>query len=217
MHDHIDIYCERSAPGLLDEPLNLVSNAAFLVASVMAFMLARREKATSPGIVFLIVMIALIGIGSSLFHSFANTWSKFADVIPIVIFQIGFIAVYASRVMSLNKRRTVVLVAGFFALSFASGFIPYDWLNGSLSYSPALIFLLGLGIYHMRTGKNEPYALLMAGGVFILSLMFRSIDMAVCDHLPIGVHYFWHMLNGVVLYLSVRAIIKNYCTPTAPP
>lgn len=31
--DYVDLYCERLAPGLFGEPLNLLSNLAFLVAS----------------------------------------------------------------------------------------------------------------------------------------------------------------------------------------
>lgn len=45
--------------------------------------------------------------------------------------------------------------------------------------------------------------------VFLASLTFRSIDDAICSHVAIGTHFLWHILNGVVLYLSMRALILN--------
>jgi hypothetical protein len=38
-----------------------------------------------------------------------------------------------------------------------------------------------------------------------VSLVFRSIDMAVCDAMPLGTHFLWHSLNGLALYLLLRA------------
>jgi hypothetical protein len=37
----------------------------------------------------------------------------------------------------------------------------------------------------------------------------RSIDGAVCAYVPMGTHFLWHLLNGIVLYLSMRALILN--------
>lgn len=44
MNDFIDIYCERTAQGFWNEPLNALTNAAFLIAAYCAYRLARREK-----------------------------------------------------------------------------------------------------------------------------------------------------------------------------
>jgi hypothetical protein len=57
--------------------------------------------------------------------------------------------------------------------------------------------------------KTEPMALLLATGVFTLSLVLRSMDMEVCPSISIGTHMFWHLLNGVVLYLTTRAFVRN--------
>jgi len=214
MNSFIDIYCERTQAGLWDEPLNALSNAAFIIAAVAALVLARRYKALNAQTVLLIALLAIIGIGSTLFHTFANTWSKFADVLPIVIFQISFIIIYARSVMRLGGVKSAGLVALFFAGSVAAGMMPYDWLNGSIGYAPALLFLIGFGLYHKRAHKNEPAIYLIAAALFALSLSFRSVDNAVCDALPIGVHYMWHILNGAVLYLSIRGVIVN--TGTKP-
>lgn len=210
MTDFIDIYCERTMPGLLDEPLNALSNAAFFIAAFAALILAKQQKAISLQTCLLIALVTAIGIGSSLFHTFANTWSKFADVIPILLFQISFIIIYARHVIELSSLKITGLVALFFAASVVAGMMPYDWLNGSLGYAPALMFLIGYGIYHWRAQKAEPFILLITAFVFSVSLTFRSIDMWVCPYLAIGVHYMWHILNGVTLYLTMRALLVNW-------
>jgi hypothetical protein len=44
-----------------------------------------------------------------------------------------------------------------------------------------------------------------AAATLAVSLVFRSIDMAVCDAVPLGTHFLWHSLNGLALYLLLRA------------
>jgi hypothetical protein len=33
--------------------------------------------------------------------------------------------------------------------------------------------------------------------------------MQFCPEMPVGLHFLWHMLNGLVLYLTARAYILN--------
>jgi hypothetical protein len=63
--------------------------------------------------------------------------------------------------------------------------------------------------YHFLQSKRERFLLLATMAVFLASLTFRSIDDAICSHVAIGTHFLWHILNGVVLYLSMRALILN--------
>ncbi|TMJ35565.1 MAG: hypothetical protein E6G89_18315, partial [Alphaproteobacteria bacterium] len=78
----IDAYCERLGPGLLAEPLNALSNAAFFIAALWAASAARR-RGSEPIIWLLIALVFVIGLGSLAFHIFANSWSSLADVLPI--------------------------------------------------------------------------------------------------------------------------------------
>jgi hypothetical protein len=39
MDTYMDAYCERTAPGLLNEPLNAITNASFLIAAWAAYYL----------------------------------------------------------------------------------------------------------------------------------------------------------------------------------
>lgn len=150
-----------------------------------------------------------IGIGSSLFHTFATPWALVLDVVPILLFQIWYIWLYSRRVVGMGFVYSGVFLAGFFLTSnFSRQFT--DILNGSLSYAPAFLVLTGLGIYHHQQQKRDRWVLLAAAGVFLLSLFFRTLDSFICPYFTIGTHFLWHLLNGSLLYLSARGLILNW-------
>ncbi|MEG4029894.1 MULTISPECIES: ceramidase domain-containing protein [unclassified Microcoleus] len=209
MNDYIYLYCERLIPGLWSEPLNAISNVSFIIAAWAIWQLARRHHKISPGIWILIALTTSIGIGSFLFHTFATRWANLLDVIPILVFQLCFIWLYSRRVVRMNQGYAGVLLAAFFFVSdFSKQFT--NILNGSLSYAPAFLVLLGLGLYHYRQQKREPFILLAATGVFLLALAFRTLDRAICPFFSTGTHFLWHLCNGVLLYLSARSLLLNW-------
>lgn len=207
---HLDLYCERLGPGFWAEPLNAVSNAAFLVSAWLQWRLARsRPGGVSGRAGLLIALVAAIGVGSFLFHTLALYWAMLADVIPIFIYQLVFLVVYLQGVTRLRPLQVMGWVGLFLLASVGFGSLPQAWLNGSLSYAPALLFVAGLGVHHLRSGRHAPWSMLIAAGAFVLALTFRCVDMAVCPGFPWGTHYAWHTLNAVVLYASTRAFVLN--------
>jgi len=207
----VDLYCERLSTAFWAEPVNALSNFAFLLAAYFLWRLPLPQGRS--GVVMsriLTLMVAVIGVGSFLFHTVAQRWALFADVIPISVYQVLFLAFYVRKVARCNWLVTMCWVVFFFVVTYGVGRLPEQWLNGSVaSYGSAWLFIGGLGVYHWRMRKIEPMALVLATGVFTLSLVLRSMDMAVCPAIPLGTHMFWHLLNGVVLYLTTRAFIFN--------
>ena len=204
----IDLYCERIGAGLLAEPINTLTNAAFFIAAWAAWSLARRSHGLSTALWVLIALSIAIGTGSALFHTFATGWTRILDEVPILLFQLWFLWLYARRIMRLRTVLAAAAIAAYVAAALFSRQFPH-LLNGSLVYAPALVLLLGLGLYHFVQHKAGRYLLLATTGVFLVALAFRSIDEAACPHIPIGTHFLWHVLIGVVLYLSMRALILN--------
>ncbi len=209
MNQFIDNYCERMGPGLFNEPMNAVTNIAFIIAAMMVVRLAKRENALNQHTKILASLIALIGIGSFLFHTFATRWAMMTDTIPILIYQIAFLCIYASAIIKRGPTLTYGMLGGFLVLVFGCGFLPRDLLNGSVAYAPAFVFLVVLGFYHWAAGKREEYLLITTAPIFLMSLMFRTFDNLFCDVFPIGTHYIWHVLNAFVLYLTARAYVIN--------
>ncbi len=39
----------------------------------------------------------------------------------------------------------------------------------------------------------------IGAGLLIVSLTFRTLDGPLCDSLPVGTHFLWHLLNATML------------------
>lgn len=232
----IDAYCERTDAAFWSEPLNAGSNAAFLVAALAAFRLWRRAGGWDRPAVAMIAIVAIVGVGSFLFHTFANRWSLTADVLPITIFIYGYFALAMIRFFGLGIMTAGAVTIGFALLNAAFvrgwktvvGRSGVDWTNGSVGYFPAALAILAVGgLLFWRTWRRplgDPeaaraeragQALLLAAAVFSISLVFRSIDLAVCSWTAVGTHFLWHVLNAVVLFTLIKAAIDFNAAPAA--
>jgi Ceramidase len=203
---YIDLYCERLAPGVFGEPANTLSNAAFFIAAWLLARDARHLRAWRPHIALLVALIVLVGIGSTVFHTVATTWAQWLDLGPILLFQLAFLWIYALRVLRWTPLPSALLVAAFLAVALYARQFPEPF-NGSITYVPAILAIFALGLHHRAIHPGEPPLLLLAAGVFTVSLFLRTIDAAACERFPLGTHFFWHVLNGVVLYLAVRSLL----------
>lgn len=201
----IDIYCERTAPGLWGEPWNALSNVGFLIAGFVG--LKAWKKGGGKWLCLASLFVLLTFVGSVLFHTFANQWSHFADLLPILLFMLTAVAFSFRAVLKFTVPATVAITAGFLALTLAGEFGPFhNLLNGSGVYLPTLALLgtLGAGL----TVKQSPHARHYVGGfaVFAVSLTARTLDAPLCASFPHGTHFIWHLLNGTLLAILLRAM-----------
>ncbi len=211
MTDMMDVYCERVGPGLLAEPLNAVSNTSFLLAAWAAWVLAKRTGTLSAGVRVLIALAASVGIGSILWHTYPTMLTLILDIVPILIFIICYIWLYTRNVVGMRSPFAVACAAAFVLGTFF--FIQYaDVLHGALVYAPGLMVTLVLGVFHATQRMVARFTLLAAAGVYMAALFFRTIDNEVCPALPIGTHFLWHILIGVVTYLAMRCLILSTST-----
>lgn len=213
----IDAYCERLGPGPWGEPVNALTNLAFILAALASWRLARRSGALTGGTAGLIGLMLAVAAGSALFHTFATTWARVLDAVLILGFQLGFLWRYLRRVTLLSPSRAALAVGGLLAASIAARFVPNanEW---SVQYAPAAVGLIVLGAYHLRSRKRAPLALLAAAGTFLMALTFRTIDGPFCPSFPLGSHFLWHVLDALVMYLAIAGLVPNLPPRTpAPP
>jgi hypothetical protein len=204
----LDLYCERLGPGLLAEPVNALTNLAFLLAAWAVWKSARDAQRLGPGVWLLIALMTAIGLGSGLFHTLATPRARLADELPILLFQLSYVWLYGRRVIGLGKGGALLLLVALLVLALGGRQFP-DVLNGSLVYAAALAFIIGLGAYHFIAAKRHRTLLLSAAALLAVSIFLRTIDNAVCDAFPLGTHFLWHLLNAAVLYLAGRALLAN--------
>src|SRR5690606_37581483 len=133
---------------------------------------------------FLIVLMAAIGTGSLLFHTFAIVWAAMADTGPIGLFILSYFAGAMNRFADLGWGRAVALtllfVVGMGLLSWALRLTVGPYLGGSQSYIPAFVALLGVGLWLGGRGHPAGRFLLAAAGLFATSLAFRTVDRPLC-------------------------------------
>lgn len=210
----VDIYCERTSAEFWAEPVNAFSNLSFIVAALAIVWLMRRTGARASGpALFLSINLVGIGLGSFLFHTLANRLMMLADLLPIFIYQIAFLLFYARCVAGCKALTVAGLLILFLLANLGFMQLPGAWLNGSLVYGGALLFILAIAIYHQTSGKREPAILYLAVVVFLIALVCRSLDQWICPCLPLGTHFLWHLLVGGVLYLTTRAYLLNQPPP----
>lgn len=202
----IDLYCERIGPEFWSEPFNAVSNLAFFVAAYFAWQLGRGMQMLNASVWWLIALILAIGFGSFLFHTLATPRAMAADVAPILMFQLSYLWIYIGAVMQRGRAAQGLAVSGLVVLLLLSTPL-YKYASGTPVYLPALLVLLTLGIHHVRQAHAGRSLLLAAAAVLALSMTARTLDPMVCSQFPIGTHFLWHLLNGVVLYLVIRGLL----------
>nr|BFE63050.1 ceramidase domain-containing protein [Dactylosporangium thailandense] len=192
----MDGYCERLGPGLWAEPLNAVSNAAFLVAC--AVLLVRTRHRTLP------ILLGVVGLCSLSFHTFADGFTAALDSLSILVFVLVAVVLLATYGLGVRPGRAWLAAPAFVAFAalvdvlLARAGRQYT-LGG---YLPALLGLAGFAV----ALRSRPLA--VAAGVFAVSLTLRTLDEPLCGTVPIGLHWAWHCLNAVVLSLVARAVNK---------
>lgn len=208
-------YCERAGDaGLWAEPLNFITNAFFLLFAWFGWRILHRQPdwslRTMGDIWVLVIAMALIGLGSGLWHSWAAPgWTVIVDVVPIALFiNVYLFSLYRRRI-GLSWPGCIAVWFVFTALNQTVQFtLPAETLNGSLMYLPTLGLMLVSAAWLRRIDARQGKALLGITALFTLSLTFRTLDRTLCDTIPFGTHFLWHMLNAVVLYQLVVLLLK---------
>lgn len=195
----IDGYCERVGPGLWAEPVNALTNIAFLIAA--SIMGRRTGKTVLPLAHALVGLLAVIGIGSLLFHTFATRWAAVLDTVPIGLFILLYIFAANRDYWRLPVWASMLGAAAFVPyaalLTPLISALPFLQISGAYWTVPLLI--AGYGVALRSCTPVTARGLLIGAGLLAGSLIFRSLDQISCATIPIGTHFVWHLLNATML------------------
>lgn len=194
-----DGYCERTDLTYWSEPINAITNAAFLIA---AFIMWRRVRGQGlPVADLLIAILTAIGIGSYLFHTHATVWAVTADVVPIGLFILLYLFAVGLHFLRWPLWGALLLMAGF--IPFAAVTVPLierlPFFGISNFYWTVPILLVLFAPLVARQNADTARGMLIGAGILTVSISLRSIDELVCDRFSLGTHFLWHILNGVML------------------
>ena len=203
----VDAYCERMGAGLLAEPINFLTNAAFLIAALVIWPRIKEDRAAQ----LLAIILVTIGISSGLFHSYAVGWTGAADSLSILIFILIYLFVATRRLFSAPIWLAALAVLMFFpyAIALAHGIASvFGPLNGSVAYIPVPILIVAYGLAARRQHPQVARGFFLGACILVVSLTFRTIDDAICTAFPLGTHFMWHILNGVMLGWMILVISR---------
>lgn len=202
------LHCERQNTQSFFEPLNSISNAAFLISAYYAHKYIKENKIQDKNIQKLPYVIGLMGIGSFMFHSFRNQITNYADVIPIYFFIVFSIFIALQKLI---KKKSLVysLIVTFGIVQLGIYFTLLNYLYGSINYIATLttLLILAYAIYR-KYGKVLLQPMIFFITIFGVALIFRNIDFIICPYFRIGTHYMWHILIALTTYLGVKFLVK---------
>ena len=204
----IDLYCERQNILFWSEPINALTNFFFIVFGLYLFFKTFNDKFSRV----LSIELVIIGVFSFLFHTFANLLTAIMDTFSILIF--GFTYLFGANFWFLNLSITKsisgvlifvpysMLVTFFFAAIFRID----EWF--SLYYSYVFLFL-GYSIYLRNKNPYVSKNLFICFFILLISVILRSIDHKFCSNLSLGTHFLWHILNSIVLGVSITTLYNK--------
>lgn len=213
--DPVDAYCERTGPDYWSEPVNALTNLAFIFA---ALIMAGRLR--GPGMTMgraLAGVLFVIGLGSWLFHTHANRLTGLLDVLPILVFILLYVFAATRDFLGARPWVAALVTAGF--LPYAALTVPLfsmvPGLGSSAGYAPVPLLILVYALLLRHRLPRVARGLAVGAGVLILSLTFRTLDQASCAILPMGTHFLWHILNAVMLAWMIEVWRRHRGDATA--
>jgi hypothetical protein len=148
-----------------------------------------------------------VSLASTVYHTLRSPVTFVLDVLFLTIFILGAIFLVLRRVMV--KASAVVFVGAAFVVFQIVLLIilPQDLLNGSISHLFTFLFvLLLMGLIAYRFGS-----LIRAGvpvvALYVVAIVFRTIDLTLCPWLPIGTHFLWHITGAVAGFFTIRLVL----------
>ena len=195
----VDIYCERTGPEYWSEPINALTNAAFIIAAIIMW-----RRVQGPRLRLARVMcgvLGAIGVGSWLFHTHANGLTGLLDVLPIVGFIVLYIHAANRAFLGLGRLASAAIAVAFVPVSalLSGPLSALPVIGVSASYIPVALLILAYAALLARRLPETARGLAIGGVILTASITARSIDQPLCAALPMGTHFLWHLMNGLML------------------
>lgn len=193
----VDGYCERLDATFWSEPVNAVTNLGFVLMALWLWPQVRGVL----GARVLCGVLAMIGIGSWLFHTHAQVWAGLLDVAPIAGFVFFYIYLanrsYWGWSRAISAGGLVLFVPYAAIVAWGLGDLPV--VGGSALYISVAVLIALYAAALRRRLPEVARGLAIGAGLLFLSITFRAVDGPLCDLWPIGTHFLWHLLNAVML------------------
>lgn len=204
MLDTPTMYCERLLnSGIFTEPFNIFSNLAFIIAAFFAYRELRGQK--DPLTFILPILLGCVGIGSTWWHAAHLPSGDILDTGSILVFA-SVMAIVLLYKLTGSKRTAAIIFVLLLLITLVSEKLNY--LNGSLPYLILLVSFGAFGFFYVRKFPRSRDLVIAAFFVFLIAIVFRSIDLITCSIIPMGTHFLWHLFVAIFGYQLIRLFSK---------
>lgn len=205
--------CERHSDHIWAEPFNVVSNIAFFVVAMIIFRLYYYNKEirakSIPDIHTLVMLIFCIGVGSTTFHMTPSYYTELMDMLFIVCFIVIYFISCMKRIIDLRPFSIFIIILGFAGSTYSLVVQFPNAMNDSIAYLSTMISLILIATYLNLRKRPAARAFLAASLLGVMSISFRIVDNELCDILPMGTHFLWHLFNSALIYTLMLQLLRN--------
>lgn len=202
------VYCETWLYGygtFPAEPLNAATSLVPVALGILAIILLARRGESVWTAYLLALLLIFTGLGSTAWHATREQVALTADTMPGLAY---FAALLLFWVYYLGGRWFGILpLAAIAALIYFLWPVSRETLFITLG---AFIVVLAATLIYVTWRRRRPaFKLALASvGFAALALALRSIDKSVCDTIPFGTHFFWHVFLAAAAYSGVRMMVR---------
>jgi hypothetical protein len=72
-------------------------------------------------------------------------------------------------------------------------------LGSSAGYMPVPLLIAAYAALLAKRAPQTARGMAIGAGILLVSLLLRTLDLQLCERLPLGTHFMWHILNGIML------------------
>lgn len=191
-------YCERSGPGVGQEPFNTLTALAFLLVAWRALKAAPEVEDRQAALA-----LALVGVASALHHGLAIRLTLWVDILANLLYLALLGRLMLRRLAGAGQAVSLLGGAAGVALAYALLSGPNPLVGPGPSLWPLrdlfvleLLLLLGLALGLRGVHAGTARAVMLAAVVLAMGLPFRFLDLALCPLWPLGTHGLWHLANA---------------------
>ncbi|MCU0938653.1 MAG: hypothetical protein MUC86_05810 [Burkholderiaceae bacterium] len=210
----IETFCERRSASFLDEPLNQATNLVFLLACLLLVRRVVQLRGAGHAVPFsvqaLVASIGAVAISSAVFHMSALRWAGVSDAMAVRLFAMAFAACYMRWLLNWPWHWVAVVIPALLSVALVvPGALPLSGLYGVAPLLPGALGLVLFAAILALRGDPAWRVIAAAAASFAVAMVFHRADRPLCEMLPTGTHFLWHLFSGIAAYLMASAVLER--------
>jgi len=200
--------CELAKNNLVNQPVNLITNLAFLITGWKIYGLLKKHKIISKDLWLLFYGVMLVGFGSIARHYQPNIQTLIVDGLPMLGMICLTIYLIAKYLFKLNSIQSLLATLGYALLLTFTMLILNKIIRPAIVFSLTSQFVcLPIILISYKRKQEISGVLITAVGFLFLAAAAFIIDLYFCPKLLFGTHFLWHIFNALALYYLSKYFI----------